>query len=168
MPHPHCQPEPTQRRIAGRYKLRPVWANVTFDVDCTTPTLAVTWAIPAAAGAVNGAAATPTPSAGTTQVGGATPTPVAPTLGGAPAPAPSDDEVTVGGQTDFFRRMTWTGEVPPKLWMNFYTKVLSKHATDSGLKLKVTIETSPSSGISKEKIEETRTALKELGLGGEN
>jgi hypothetical protein len=77
----------------------------------------------------------------------------------------SDDEVTVGGQTDFFKRMTWTGEVPPKLWMNFYTKVLSKHATDSGLKLKVTIETSPTSGISKEKIEETRTALKELGLG---
>jgi hypothetical protein len=50
--------------------------------------------------------------------------------------------------------------------MNFFTKVLSKHATDRGLKLKVTIETSPSSGISKEKIEETRAALKELGLGG--
>lgn len=81
-------------------------------------------------------------------------------------PDPSEDEVTVGGQTDFFRRMTWTGEVPPKLWMNFYTKVLSRHATDSGLKLKVTIETAPASGISKEKIEETRTALKELGLGG--
>lgn len=110
--------------------------------------------------------ATATPPAGSTPVGGTSPTPVAPFPGDAPVPAPSDDEVTMGGQTDFFKRMTWTGEVPPKLWMNFYTKVLSKHATDSGLKLKVTIETSPTSGISKEKIEETRTALKELGLGG--
>lgn len=106
------------------------------------------------------------PSAGSSPAGGATPTSISPAPSGAPAPAPSDDEVAVGGQTDFFKRMTWTGEVPPKLWMNFYTKVLSKHATDSGLKLKVTIETSPTSGISKEKIEETRTALKELGLGG--
>ncbi len=111
-------------------------------------------------------AVTVTPPAGTTSVGGAAPTPVSPAAGVAPAPAPNDDEVTVGGQTDFFKRMTWTGEVPPKLWMNFYTKVLSKHATDSGLKLKVTIETSPTAGISKEKVEETRTALKELGLGG--
>lgn len=105
-------------------------------------------------------------AAGATPVGGTTSAPVAPATGGAPAPAPSDDDVTGDGQTDFFKRMTWTGEVPPKLWMNFYTKVLSKHATDSGLKLKVTIETSPISGISKEKVEETRTALKELGLGG--
>lgn len=110
-------------------------------------------------------AVTVTIPAGSTPVDG-TPPPFAPALGGATVPVPSDDEVTVGGQTDFFRRMTWTGEVPPKLWMNFYTKVLSKHATDSGLKLKVTIETSPASGISREKIEETRTALKELGLGG--
>jgi len=49
--------------------------------------------------------------------------------------------------------------------MNFYTKVLSKHATDTSLKLKVTFESSPAAGISKERIEETRTALKELGLG---
>lgn len=109
-------------------------------------------------------AATVIPRASSTPVGATMTPPVASAPGG--APMPSDDEVTVGGQTDFFRRMTWTGEVPPKLWMNFYTKVLSKHATDSGLKLKVTIETSPASGISKEKIEETRTALKELGLSG--
>jgi hypothetical protein len=106
------------------------------------------------------------PAAGSMPVTGTTSTPVAAAPGGAPAPAPSDDEASVGRQTDFFKRMTWTGEVPPKLWINFYTKVLSKHATDSGLKLKVTIETSPTSGISKEKIEETRTALKELGLAG--
>lgn len=111
-------------------------------------------------------AATVTAPASPTPVGGATPTPAALAPGGAPTSPPVDDEVTGGGTTESFKRMTWTGEVPPKLWMNFYTKVLSKHATDSCLKLKVTIETSPISGISKEKIEETRTALKELGLGG--
>ncbi len=110
--------------------------------------------------------ATVTPPGGLSPVGGTPPTPIPDAPGGTPAPLSSDDEITFGGQTDFFKRMTWTGEIPPKLWMNFYTKVLSKHATDSGLKLKVTIETSPSSGISKEKVEETRTALKELGLGG--
>lgn len=50
------------------------------------------------------------------------------------------------------------------MWMNFYTKVLSKHAGDKNLKLKVTFEASPSAGISKEKIEETKAALRELGL----
>lgn len=69
------------------------------------------------------------------------------------------------GQGDFFRKLVWTGEVPPKLWMNFYTKVLSKHATDSSLKLKVSFEATPSAGVSKQKIEETRSALRELGLG---
>lgn len=98
----------------------------------------------------------PLPTGGGTTI--TTPPPV--------TPPSDDDEVTPAGQTDFFKRMTWTGDVPPKLWMNFYTKVLSKHATDSGLKLKVTIETAPITGISKEKVEETRTALKELGLGG--
>jgi hypothetical protein len=83
-----------------------------------------------------------------------------------PVPVPGDDDTPIIGQTDFLRKLTWTGEIPPKLWINFYTKVLSKHATDSSLKLKVTFESSPISGLSKEKIEETRTALKELGLGG--
>jgi hypothetical protein len=87
--------------------------------------------------------ATVTPNSASTPVTGAAPTPTPASPTAAPTPTPSDDEVNPGGQTDFFKRMTWTGEVPPKLWMNFYTKVLSKHATDSGLKLKVTIETSP-------------------------
>jgi hypothetical protein len=78
---------------------------------------------------------------------------------------PADDDIPVVSQADFLRKLTRTGEIPPKLWINFYPKVLSKHAADSSLKLKVTFESSPTSGISKEKIEETRTALKELGLG---
>ena len=48
--------------------------------------------------------------------------------------------------------------------MNFYTKVLSKYATDKSLKLKVSFDTAPDSGISNEKLEETKSALRELGL----
>ena len=32
-------------------------------------------------------------------------------------------------------RVRWQGDVPPQKWMNFYTKVLSKFATQSGLKI---------------------------------
>jgi hypothetical protein len=63
-----------------------------------------------------------------------------------------------------FASMAWTGEVPPQKWMNFYTKVLSKFATTKGLKLKLSVEVAPEGGISKQKIEETKAALRELGL----
>ncbi len=48
--------------------------------------------------------------------------------------------------------------------MNFYTRVVSKFAAEKDLKLKITIEVSPESGISMQKIEETKVALRELGL----
>jgi hypothetical protein len=48
--------------------------------------------------------------------------------------------------------------------MNFYTKVLSKFATTRGLKLKLSVEVAPEGGISKQKLEETKAALRELGL----
>src|SRR5207253_1108751 len=35
--------------------------------------------------------------------------------------------------------LAWTGEIPPQKWMNFYTKVLSKFASASGLKLTVKV-----------------------------
>ncbi len=60
--------------------------------------------------------------------------------------------------------LRWSGEVPPQKWMNFYTKVLSKFAGGKGLKLTLTFEAAPESGISAQKIEETKAALDELGL----
>lgn len=59
---------------------------------------------------------------------------------------------------------TWTGEVSPQKWMNFYTKVLSKFATSSGLRLTVTVEVAPPGGLASTRLEETRNALRELGL----
>jgi hypothetical protein len=51
--------------------------------------------------------------------------------------------------------------------MNFYTKVLSKYATGDGLEITLKVDISPSNGISKQKIDETKVALRELGLDEE-
>ena len=63
------------------------------------------------------------------------------------------------------RRLTWIGEVPPQKWMNFYTKVLSRFATGGGLKTVVHVEITPlKGGVTDQQVEETRVALRELGL----
>lgn len=69
-----------------------------------------------------------------------------------------------GGSPARAGKLTWSGEVPPQKWMNFYTRVVSKFAAEKGLKLRVTVEVSPEAGVSPQKTEETRTALRELGL----
>ena len=48
--------------------------------------------------------------------------------------------------------------------MNFYTKVLSRFAATSGLKLTVQVEVIPNDGMAKQTVEETQNALRELGL----
>ena len=48
--------------------------------------------------------------------------------------------------------------------MNFYTKVLSRFATGDGMKLTVTVDVAPTGGVTKSKLDETRVALRELGL----
>jgi hypothetical protein len=60
--------------------------------------------------------------------------------------------------------LAWTGEIPPQKWMNFYTKVLSKFASARGLKLTVKVEVAPEGGLSKQKLDETKSALRDLGL----
>jgi hypothetical protein len=60
--------------------------------------------------------------------------------------------------------LSWTGEVSPQKWMNFYTKVLSRFATGGGLKLTVAVDITPLGGITVSQAEETKVALRELGL----
>jgi hypothetical protein len=60
--------------------------------------------------------------------------------------------------------LRWTGDVPQQKWMNFYTKVLSKFASARGLRLTVKVEAAPEGGVSKQKLDETKSALRELGL----
>jgi hypothetical protein len=74
-----------------------------------------------------------------------------------PTPAPAPTPVKIAG-------LQWAGAVPPQKWMNFYTKVLSRFAGGAGLKLTVQVDVSPTDGISRNALEETRNALRELGL----
>jgi hypothetical protein len=62
------------------------------------------------------------------------------------------------------QRLIWSGEVTPQKWMNFYTKVLTKFVKAGSLKLNVSIEASPKDGITDHQVEETKAALRELGL----
>ncbi len=96
-----------------------------------------------------------TPTAGTT-------TPLAATSGTTPQPAGTLFQQDAS--TGTVSKLTWTGSVPAQKWMNFYTKVLSKFASGKGLKLTVTVEASPEGGVSSQKIEETKVALRELGM----
>lgn len=60
--------------------------------------------------------------------------------------------------------MEWSGQVQPQKWMNFYTKVLSRFATRKGLSIEISIHVSDEGGIPQPDIDETRAALRELGL----
>jgi hypothetical protein len=59
-------------------------------------------------------------------------------------------------------RLVWNGEVPHQKWMNFYTKVLSKFAATAGMKLTLRVEVAPAEGVSPQKVDETKVALREL------
>lgn len=91
---------------------------------------------------------------GTGTGGGGEPAPIEPQ----PAPTPP-----VAGPAKI-AGIRWSGEVPPQKWMNFYTKVLSRFAATQGLKLIISVEVSPPDGLSKQSLEETQSALRELGL----
>ncbi len=60
--------------------------------------------------------------------------------------------------------LRWRGAVPPQKWMNFYTKILSKFANSSDLKLEVSFEAKVDREQADSKATETRSGLKELGL----
>lgn len=62
------------------------------------------------------------------------------------------------------KTLKWSGEISPQKWMNFYTKVLTRFVKDGALRVKVEFEVQPAEGVSEQRIEETRAALRELGL----
>ena len=61
-------------------------------------------------------------------------------------------------------QISWSGEIPPQKWMNFYTKVLTRFVKNGGLKITVSFGTDTETGVSPQQVEETRAALRELGL----
>jgi hypothetical protein len=62
------------------------------------------------------------------------------------------------------KKLRWSGEVPSQKWMNLYTKVLTKFVSDGDLKIRVSIEANLKKESADRLIEETRTALRGLGL----
>jgi hypothetical protein len=79
------------------------------------------------------------------------------------SPKPGSTFISVPPPTGV-NRVSWHGDVPPQKWMNFYTKVLSKFATQSGLKIGLNVEIAPDGGVSNQKLDEIKVALRELGL----
>ena len=77
------------------------------------------------------------------------------------ADEPDDPPPPPGGGA---QSISWSGEVPAQKWMNLYTKVLSRFASSSGLKLTVKFEAKAECEQSERKLEETNAALRELGL----
>jgi len=104
-----------------------------------------------------------TPGSETQLTGAAAASPNQPT----PTPVPAPGRGAEPTEPDSFTHIEWSGEVPAQKWMNFYTKVVSKFAAGQGVKLKVTFVATPEGGVSKQKLEETRAAIRELGLNGD-
>jgi hypothetical protein len=98
-----------------------------------------------------------------------------PTQGTQPQPRPGDKQPEpqppkppVPPETEkpsgVVSRVTWSGDVPPQKWMNFYTKVLSKFAAQNGLTIGLNVEIEPDGGVSDQKVSEIKAALRDLGL----
>lgn len=62
------------------------------------------------------------------------------------------------------RQLRWEGEIPRQKWTNFYTKVVSKFGVDADLRINLRLDISATDGLSPQKIEEMKIALRELGL----
>ncbi|HBB33200.1 MAG TPA: AAA family ATPase [Cyanobacteria bacterium UBA8803] len=81
-----------------------------------------------------------------------------------PAPTDEDDSGEEDNQVKTPTGLKWKGEITPQKWMNFYTRVLSKLASDRQLKLTLKVEFSVEGEVSQQRTEETKVALQELGL----
>ncbi|MBU9576477.1 ATP-binding protein [Burkholderia multivorans] len=80
------------------------------------------------------------------------------------APPPPQPESPVAPEPQVISGFSWTGDVPAQKWMNFYTKVLAKYVTSGGLSLRLDVKVAPASGVTRQQLEEVKSALRELGL----
>ena len=101
---------------------------------------------------------------GVTAVGGSAPISSPLGDGGSAQPALSFTTESETPGSAGLQKLVWSGEVPHQKWMNFYTKVLSKFAATTGLTLTIRVEVAPMEGVSAQKVQETKVALRELGL----
>ncbi len=90
-------------------------------------------------------------------------TPTGPATAARPASEPPSTATPTPAERRI-ARIVWEGDVPPQKWMNFYTKVLSRFVTDGGLSVSLQVCVEPAGGVASQKVEETKVALRELGL----
>ncbi|MBN1363357.1 MAG: DUF499 domain-containing protein [Syntrophaceae bacterium] len=64
-------------------------------------------------------------------------------------------------------KIAWSGLIHPKKWNVFYTKILARFATNPSLKVTVNFEVDEDTTGAEHKKEETKSALRELGLDEE-
>lgn len=62
------------------------------------------------------------------------------------------------------RALTWSGEIAPQKWTNFYMKVLTKLVSNGDLKIRVSIEAELKEALAEHQVEEIKAALRGLGL----
>ena len=86
-----------------------------------------------------------------------------PAVSSTPAAGPNAEDIPATSGAQAVRGFTWSGDIPHQKWMNFYTKVLSRFSNSGGLKIRVTVDVTPPGGVSSGSLDETRTALRELG-----
>lgn len=64
-------------------------------------------------------------------------------------------------------KLIWSGEVAPQKWSQLYMKVLTKLVSSGDVRLRVDIEATLRDGPTDQRVEETKAALRELGLSDE-
>ena len=67
-------------------------------------------------------------------------------------------------QVERAKRIAWSGSIPPQKWTSFYTRVMTRFANKGGVSISVSFNVAPDGGLSSQEIEETRAALRDLGL----
>lgn len=79
--------------------------------------------------------------------------------------AESNEKYTVDSPKESI--INWQGEVPAQKWMQFYTKVLTRFASNRDLKLTMEVKFTVEGDVSEQQKSETKSALQELGLDDE-
>ena len=104
------------------------------------------------------------------EAGGGTPPtdpPPSPSTGGGGGTDPEPDPPLPPTLPETVSRIKWSGEVPSQKWMNLYTKALSRWISDPSASMKINLNIIVEGQVSVHKVQEMKSALKELGLEGE-
>lgn len=81
-----------------------------------------------------------------------------------PPPGPQPPSPGPDQPREIIKQIAWEGYLPWQKWTTFYNKILTHFANERTLRIFLQFEVAPESGISKEKMEEIRSSLRDLDL----